>query len=129
MKYKDILRSMDPKPVEIWLGITAFIWGAWLIVAIDLYNLPAYKFMAALMPDTYWAILGMSLGVTKILIACKGTITAERYATFAGTFFWGLLTFGTLYNVTITLAPAVFLSLALASAWAYLSLAFWRHNE
>lgn len=125
-KILKVFRVMDPQPVEIWLGITALLWGTWLFVLIDLAEFPAYKFMAGLLSDEVWAIIAVCLGSFKIIAACRGTVTAERWLTFMGTLFWGFLVFGTLYSGVMSLAPAVFLGMFLASSWSYLSLSFWR---
>lgn len=119
-----LIKEADTEIVELLLGVLALNWGLLILAPFDTFgSTPSFRVMASAAPEPVW---GSALFIAGVLHIC-GLARNHRHTRQAAAFFTFLcwmviaISFG-LANPQGT-AMAVYPTLALLSAWAYVRLA------
>lgn len=117
-----ILAEHDTEPTELSGGMLKVSIAAWLVLPTTALT-PIFG-VIALVPETYWSLFLMVVGVGHLVALRNGHPSWRRWGSLVGFFVWCALGITLLVNGAVGLTPMLFLGAGLSQGWCYIRLGY-----
>lgn len=106
----------NSRPLEFILAIQAILYGGWLLLPIDTFNVsPTFSIMKGIAPEYVWGVVIFGVGVIQFFGLFTENILARRVLGFMDLFLWLMVDLALWLASTSSLAP-IFISTSVVAA-------------
>ena len=122
-----ICEFATPEVLEFKAGLSALLWGLWLLLPGDMFALypPFFTAMTRIGPEWMWALAVAGTGLSQLIFTATPRWQFRRFLALHACAMWAFI--ATLYLLAEWRAPGVGLSVALSlsNGWIYYRLRRW----
>lgn len=119
-----ILAEHDTEPTELSGGLLKVSISLWLLLPVT--SLSPVFGVVALVPELWWSIFLMVVGVGHLAALRNGYVAWRRWGCFVGFFVWCSLGITLYINGAVGLTPLLFLGAGFSQGWCYVRLGYAR---